>query len=115
MENNQQSVNAKNRIGQIENRLRATTPGRWKVAVDSYGGFNRIWDEGDRDVCCCAGDGSIPDEQVTANENFIAHAKEDIEFLLEENRRLSSLCLRTSIMVADEECDGGSGGRPHRP
>lgn len=89
MENNQQLVDAKDRMSQIENRLRVITPGRWRVAVDSYGGFNRIWDERDRSVCCCAADGSIPDEEVIANEDFIAHAKEDIEFLIEENRRLN--------------------------
>lgn len=59
------------------------TPGPWKVIVDSYGGFNRIWSPEGDDVATCMGDGAIPKEERHANERLIAAAPELAEALKE--------------------------------
>jgi hypothetical protein len=57
------------------------TPGPWRVAEDSYGGFNRIWSADGYDIATCTGDGSIPYEERIANERLIAAAPELLEAL----------------------------------
>lgn len=59
----------------------AHTPGPWKVAEDSYGGFNRIWSPDGDDIATCQGDGSIPRETRIANERLIAICPEMAESL----------------------------------
>jgi hypothetical protein len=61
------------------------------VAVDSYGGFNRIWSPEDNDIACCEGDGSIPRAETSANETLIAAAPELLETLEELHRKWHSM------------------------
>lgn len=64
---------AKMMAGQIEERLNAAFPGKWKV--DGYRGNYKVA-VGDLDVCTCwAGE---------SDAEFIAHAPEDIRWLLQE-------------------------------
>jgi hypothetical protein len=52
------------------------TAGPWRVAEDSYGGFNRIWSAEGEDVATCTGDGAIPKAEREANERLISAAPE---------------------------------------
>jgi len=80
-------VNEK-RIKEISERLQATTPGAWKVwepDEDYFGSDDPcIVSESGQYVAQTSYDGLNDRETMIADAEFIAHAKDDIRFLLEQ-------------------------------
>lgn len=80
-------MSTEEREKQIREREAKATKGPWEVMPDSVIQYmNRIWADG-CDVCCCEGDGSLSHER-SDNENFIAHARADIPWLLSQLEEL---------------------------
>jgi len=103
-------------IKAIEGRLKPITGWPWFVKVVSFGAsfdpqFGAI-QAPHHSVCHGDTDGialSGTSEEARANVDFVAHAPEDIDWLLKQNRRLASYVAQTPSMEAfrrkDEEID----------
>lgn len=76
------------RLKEIKERLQATTPGVWKVwqPDDDYFGDDSptVVNESGKYIAQTSYDGLNDRETMTADAEFIAHAKDDILFLLEQ-------------------------------
>ncbi|WNX84351.1 hypothetical protein RWV98_17520 [Agathobaculum sp. NTUH-O15-33] len=83
-----------NRIQQIKERLRATTPGAWKVWFSDTERFSPTMPDEDPCITTESGDyiaqttyDGLSDTcrpTMYADAEFIAHAKEDIEYLINQ-------------------------------
>jgi hypothetical protein len=77
-------------LDEIENRLRATTQGPWKSYVEG-----RDHTSGSNFIMTGEGADRGPDIELIgatiADQEFIAHARQDIPALIAEIRRLKSL------------------------
>lgn len=78
------------RIQEIKERLQATTPGAWRVCepdADYFGSDDPVIEtESGQYIAQTSYDGlsHTTRKAMTADAEFIAHAKEDIQFLLEQ-------------------------------
>jgi hypothetical protein len=74
------------RIEEIKARAEAATPGPWNLSArGNHPEDNRWVDDGRYDICMVYGCNSLPSE---GNATFIAHAPEDMLYLLAEVERL---------------------------
>lgn len=97
-------MSTEEREKQIREREAKATKGPWEVMPDSVIQYmNRIWADG-CDVCCCEGDGSLSHER-SDNENFIAHARADIPWLLSQLGELRSAAKSAmQDCLTEQEC-----------
>jgi hypothetical protein len=85
------------RINEIKARLEAATPGPWENDHANCVGVykNEGWEF---DICECE---SICTENANANADFIAHAPDDIAYLLAENERMRAEFKETVQLLTD--------------
>lgn len=72
------------RLAEIENRLNQTTPGPWTSFVESREMFSGS------DFIRTGGDDIYLTGATVADQDFIAHARQDIEILIKEVFRLTN-------------------------
>ena len=84
------------RLDEIRSRAEAATPGPWGVFAKRGGDVCEVLDAHHDQVCRMY----AYDEDTLADATFIAHAREDIPYLLAEVEQLPR-----RLAATDEECD----------
>ena len=80
------------RVGEIENRLKAATPGPWKANKDGTidgTDYAEVICRGQVDCMsyCYGGSSTIEGDNLAADAEFIAHSPSDVAYLLAELRK----------------------------
>lgn len=83
MSDEAKKVDGKLRTDEIADRLKAASPGKWKVGVDRHGRY-KVAVNGDLDICTCWA--------AESDAEFIANAPVDIEWLLQRIEDLEEEC-----------------------
>lgn len=88
------------RLREIEEREKAATPGPWDTGEHpTNSGIRYVFDTDGSEVC------TVYFNEESRAVEFIAHAREDVPFLIAEVRRLQNeLCLVTTVMQCSR-CD----------